>query len=182
MPIARDREGRLSANPLFGDAVLPRRMSSDSVEARLQAHGLALPSPPLPRGAYEPVVIHEGYAWVSGMLPFQNGALMAQGLVDRDVSVPQAREAARWAALNGLSALKAAVGSLDRVLRVIRVGVYVASSPGFGGQPEVANGASELLGATFGDAGRHARVSLGTGPLPLGSPVEVEMLFALRRR
>ena len=155
-------------------------MTARSPEQELKARGLELPPPPAPKGAYVPVVLHHHEAWVSGMLPLREGALLARGLVGGDVSVERGKEAARWAALNGLAALRQALGSLDRVERVLRVGVFVASAPGFTAQPEVANGASELLVEVFGEAGRHARTAIGAARLPLDTPVEVEMVVALR--
>ncbi len=149
-------------------------------EARLSSLGLSLPPPPVPKGAYVPVVEQGGFAWVSGMLPLVEGKLRAQGLVDGEVTIPVAQECARLAVLGGLSALNHAIGGLDRVARFIRVGVFVASSPQFVRQPEVANGASELLRNVWGDRGAHARAAVGTTRLPLDSPVEVELLVALQ--
>ncbi len=151
-----------------------------TIEERLRAQGLELPPPPTPKGAYVPVVLHGGTAWVSGMLPLRRGVLLAKGLVGSEVSVEQAREAAREAGLHALSALRATLGSLDRIERVLRVAVYVASAPGFTSQPDVANGVSELLIELLGDPGRHARVALGAARLPMDAPVEVEMAVAVR--
>jgi enamine deaminase RidA (YjgF/YER057c/UK114 family) len=121
-------------------------------------------------------------AWVSGMLPIRDGALPVTGLVDREVPLGVAREAARLATLNSLAALNQAVGGLDEVERIVRVGVFVASSEKFISQPEVANGASELLIELFGEKGKHARAAVGVARLPLDSPVEVELLVQLRGR
>lgn len=149
-------------------------------EATLQALGLKLPSPPAPAGAYVPVVVHGSTAWVAGMIPMKEGALERKGLVGSDVSLEEAQACARTCALNALGALREKLGDLDRVERVLRVGVFVASAPGFFQQPSVANGASELLQVVFGEAGRHARAAVGVSSLPLGAPVEVEMVVALR--
>ncbi len=154
-------------------------MDSAELTAKLTELGLALPPAPAPKGAYVPVVVHGDLAWVSGMLPLGPGGLIATGKVDAEVALPTAREAARTAALNGLSALVTALKGPDRILRVVRVGVFVASSPSFTAQPDVANGASELLLGLFGEAGRHARAAVGVASLPLNSPVEVEILVAL---
>ena len=174
---------------LQGTATLPRLnpffrirtgMRPPSIRERLASLDLELPPPPAPKGAYLPVVIEGNLAIVSGMLPLEDGRLVAEGLVDGEVDLSTATRAARWCALNGLSALEQALGSLDRIRRILRVGVFVASSPTFVRQPEVANGASDLLLSVFGGDGPHARTSVSTGRLPLNSPVEVEMWVSLR--
>lgn len=152
---------------------------SHSAAERLRALGLTLPPAPRSVGAYSPVVVDRSHAWVSGQIVTQNGAVVHPGLVDRDVSLETARELAGRATLQALSALEAAMGSLDRIGRVVRVAVYVASVPTFVRQPEVGNGATELLVSIFGDVGRPARVAVGVAALPLNAPVEVEMLVAL---
>jgi enamine deaminase RidA (YjgF/YER057c/UK114 family) len=155
-------------------------MPSDEIEKRLQELGIVLPPPPAPIGAYLPVNVHGHYAWISGMLPLRDRKLVAEGLVDSEVSVVAAKEAARLAALNGLAALRVALGGLDRVDKVVRVGVFVSSSSGFESQADVANGASELLFQVFGDRGKHARAAVGVAKLPLNAPVEVELQVAVR--
>lgn len=145
---------------------------------RLRARGIALPSPPRPAGSYAPVVVDAGQAWVSGQVVLEEGAAVHPGQVDRDVSVELARDLARRATLQGLSALASSIGSIDRVRRVLRVAVYVASSTGFVRQHEVANGASELLIDLFGESGRPARAAVGVTGLPLNAPVEVELWVA----
>ncbi len=146
----------------------------------MSALGLSLPAPPQPKGAYVPVLRHGDLAWVSGMLPLENGKLVVRGTVEGEVSVAAAYDAARLATLGGLAALKSTLGDLHHVAKILRVGVFVASSAGFTRQPEVANGASELLLALWGEDGKHARVAVGVAQLPLGSPVEVELLVATR--
>jgi enamine deaminase RidA (YjgF/YER057c/UK114 family) len=146
---------------------------------RLAELGLVLPPPPKPAGTYRPVVVDGGHAWVSGQIPVVDGQMLHQGLVGRDVDVPQAKEAAERATLQALSALAAELGSLDRVRRIVRVGVYVAASGDFVRHSEVGNGATELLIRIFGEDGRPARVSMGVASLPLGAPVEVEILAAV---
>jgi enamine deaminase RidA (YjgF/YER057c/UK114 family) len=153
---------------------------TNSVEERLASFGVTLPPPPQPKGSYVPVVEEGGFAWVAGQLPLVQGQLLHKGLVDTDVPLADAQECARQATLSALAALKAALGDLDRIRRVVRVGVFVASSPNFTSQPAVANGASDLLVAAFGEAGKHARVAVGTARLPLDSPVEVELLVAVK--
>jgi len=143
---------------------------------RLRALGIALPPPPKPAGTYSPVVLEGDRAWVSGQIVTEGGNVVHPGLVDRDVEVEVARDLARRAGLQALSALASELGSVDRVHRFLRVTVYVASSPGFGRQHEVANGATELFVQLFGEAGRPARAAVGVAGLPLNAPVEVECL------
>ena len=125
------------------------------------------------------MVVDGSRAWVSGQIVLQDGAILHPGLVDRDVSPETAKEVARRAALQALSALDATLGSLDRVRRIVRVAVYVASVPTFNRQHEVGNGATEVLTQIFGEAGRPARVAMGVAALPLNAPIEVEMVVAL---
>jgi enamine deaminase RidA (YjgF/YER057c/UK114 family) len=146
---------------------------------RLKELGLSLPPPPKPAGTYSSVLVDGTHAWVSGQIVLQDGAVVHPGLVDRDLSLETAKELARQAALQALSALAASLGSLDRVRRIVRVGVYVASIPTFARHHEVGNGATEVLTALFGEAGRPVRVSMGVAALPLNAPVEVEMMVAL---
>lgn len=124
-------------------------------------------------------MVIENQAWVSGQIVLQEGAILHPGLVDRDVSPDIAKGVARQAALQAVSALQAALGSIDRVRRIVRVTVYVASVPTFGRQHEVANGATELLTEIWGEAGRPARAAIGVAALPLNAPVEVDMVVAL---
>ena len=152
----------------------------ESASERLAARGIVLPPPPKPLGTYSPVVVHGGFAWVSGQIVARQGKAVQPGLVDRDVDPAGAKELARLAALQALSALGAALGSVDRIARVVRLGVFVASAPGFTRQPEVANGASELLIDVLGEEGRASRVAVGVAVLPLNAPVEVEMTVAVR--
>ncbi|MFZ0831142.1 MAG: RidA family protein [Thermoplasmata archaeon] len=146
---------------------------------RLKELGLVLPPPPKPAGTYSSVVVDGQHAWVSGQIVLEGGAILHPGLVDRDVSPDLAKEVARGAALQALSALAATLGSLDRVRRIVRVAVYVASVPTFLRHHEVGNGATEVLTAIFGESGRPARVAMGVAALPLNAPVEVEMVVAL---
>jgi len=126
--------------------------------------------------AYVPFVRTGNLIFVSGQLPMRDGVVLAKGAVPGQVSPETANESARQAALNGLAVLADAAGGLDRVTRILRVGVWVCSEPGFTDQPKVANGASELLQQVFGDEGRHARAAVGNIALPLGACVEVELL------
>jgi enamine deaminase RidA (YjgF/YER057c/UK114 family) len=148
-----------------------------SVADTLVGLGLALPAVATPAGAYIPAVTAGDLVFTAGQLPFVDGALPATGKVGAGVDPDQAAAFARIAVLNALAAAASAIGSLDRVTRVVKVVVFVASDPAFTGQPGVANGASELLGQVFGDAGRHARSAVGVAVLPLDSPVEVELIL-----
>ena len=153
-------------------------MSSRPSE-RLPALGLELPPPPRPAGTYTPVVVENGLAWVAGQIALEGGAVVRPGLVDRDVAVEAAQEVARRASLQAVSALATVLGSIDRIRRVVRVTVYVATSPGFVRQHEVANGATQVLVDLFGEDGRPSRVAIGVAALPLNAPVEVELLAAV---
>ncbi len=145
---------------------------------RLAAEGLELPTVPTPRGVYVPARRSRDQVWTSGQLPLVGGELLATGLVGADVDPDDAAAYARVCALNALAAIDALVG-LDAVGNVVKVVGYVASAPGFGGQPQVVNGASELMGTVFGPAGEHARSAIGVAALPLGAPVEVEVVVDL---
>ena len=150
-----------------------------AVEDRLEALGLSLPPVARPVAAYVPAVRTGSYVYVSGQVPTVDGTLAAKGKVGADVTAEQAKDLARTAALNAIAAVRAEVGELSRVRRVVKVVGYVASSPDFTGQPGVINGASELLGEVFGDAGRHARSAVGVAVLPLDAPVEVELVVEI---
>ena len=146
------------------------------VDDRLAELGLALPEVSAPVAAYVPAVTSGSLVWTSGQLPFVDGALPATGKVGAAVDPETAKDLARRCALNAIAALRAEIGDLDRVRRVVKVVGFVASDPAFTGQPGVVNGASELLGEVFGEAGRHARSALGVAVLPLDAPVEVEVV------
>lgn len=146
-------------------------------EAALANLGIVLPTPAKPVASYVPTRQAGGLLYVSGQLPFDRGELMAKGIVPTQVPLERAQACARQAVINGLAAAKAALGSLDRVKGVVRVGVFVASDAGFTDHPKVANGASDLLVSVFGDAGKHARAAVGCSSLPLGAPVEVDFIF-----
>ncbi len=148
-----------------------------AIRQRIEDLGLRIPSPPAPVAAYVPAVRAGGLLYVSGQLPLLDGELVAKGPVASVVDVVAARAAARQCALNGLAVVAGAVdGDLDRVVRIVRLGVFVASDPDFTGQPAVADGASDLLQEIFGETGRHARAAVGAAALPLGATVEVEMV------
>ncbi|MFD5866181.1 RidA family protein [Agromyces sp. NPDC127015] len=148
-------------------------------EARLAELGIELPEVAAPVAAYVPAVVTGSYVYTSGQLPFTAGALPATGKVgDGHGLVPadDAKAYARTCVLNALAAVRAEIGSLDRVTRIVKLVGFVASDPEFTGQPGVINGASEALGEIFGDAGRHARSAVGVAVLPLDSPVELELV------
>jgi len=145
-------------------------------EERLAALGLTLPPVPRPVAAYVPTVRTGNLVYTAGFLPMVDGAVQVTGLVGREVDPDEAKELAKLCALNGLAALKAELSDLGAVRRIVKVVGYVASAPGFTGQPGVINGASELLGEVFGPAGQHARSAVGVAALPLDAPVEVELV------
>jgi enamine deaminase RidA (YjgF/YER057c/UK114 family) len=148
-----------------------------SVTARLTELGIAIPEVVPPVAAYVPAVVTGRYVYTSGQLPMRDGAMIAEGLVGSDVDPETAKECARQSAINALAAAQSVIGSLERVTRVVKVVGFVASAPGFTGQPAVINGASELLLDVFGEAGRHARSAVGVAALPINAPVEVEMVL-----
>lgn len=145
-------------------------------EDRLRQSGIELPPAPKPMGAYVPAVRAGNLVFVSGQLPRFAGEVRAQGKVDAELSVDDAREAARLAALNAVSVLRAELGGLDRVKRIVKLRGSVASSAGFTGQPGVVNGASDVMLEIFGEAGKHARMALGVAELPGNCPVAVELV------
>jgi enamine deaminase RidA (YjgF/YER057c/UK114 family) len=148
-----------------------------AVAARMAELGLQLPAVAKPVAAYVPAVVTGNLVFTSGQLPFVDGSLFATGKVGTDIGPEDAAGLARQCALNALAAAAEAIGSLDRVTRVVKVVVFVNSARGFTGQPAVANGGSELLGEIFGEAGRHARSAVGVAELPLDAPVELELIL-----
>lgn len=156
------------------------RVSNESqVEARLRELGLALPSPPRPVAAYVPAVTAGNLVFLSGQLPVKDGVLV-KGRVGAELTVEEGYEAARLCALNALAHLKAEVGSLDRVERIVKLVGWVSSAAGFDQQPQVVNGASELFLALFGERGRHARSAVSAHVLPMGAAVEIELIAAVQ--
>lgn len=146
-----------------------------SVSARLAELGITLPTAPAPLAAYVPAVRTGNLVYTSGQLPIENGDLIASGKVGAEVKPDVAKQLARVCALNALGAIDGLVG-IDSVVQVVKVVGFVASAPGFTGQPGVVNGASHLFAEVFGDAGSHARSAVGVAELPLGAPVEVEVI------
>ena len=154
--------------------------SAMSPEERLAEMGLAVPEVAKPVAAYVPAVRSGAHVFTSGQLPMRSGELMATGKVGAGVTPEEAYACAQQCALNAIAAVRAEIGDLSLVKRIVKVVVFVASVPEFTGQPGVANGASELLGSVFGDAGIHARSAVGVAVLPLDAPVEVELLVELQ--
>ena len=148
-------------------------------EQRLAELGLSVPDVAKPVAAYVPAVVSGDHVFTSGQLPMRDGELMITGKVGGEVSPEEAVACAQQCALNAIAAVKSMVGDLDRVAQVVKVVAFVASTPDFTGQPQVANGASELFGKVFGDAGVHARSAVGVPVLPLDSPVEVEIVVRI---
>ncbi|WP_229230195.1 RidA family protein [Sinomonas cyclohexanicum] len=149
---------------------------SSAVERRLAELGLSLPEVAAPVAAYVPAVVNGTSVYTSGQLPFVSGQLPATGKVGAEVSAEDAKKYAQLCIINALAAVKAQIGNLDRITRIVKVVGFVASDPQFTGQPGVINGASELLGTIFGEAGTHARSAVGVAVLPLDAPVEVELI------
>ncbi len=150
------------------------------VEEKIKELGYALPNAPKPLAAYVPVLIIDKIVYTAGQLPLINGELKIKGKLGKDVSDNDGIKSAEICALNCLSVVKSAAGSLDNIERIIKLTVFVNSSEGFISQPKIANGASELIGKIFGDAGKHVRSAVGVNELPLNSPVEIEMIVKLK--
>jgi enamine deaminase RidA (YjgF/YER057c/UK114 family) len=153
---------------------------TDSISNRLDALGLVLPEPAAPVAAYVPAVEANGLLHISGQLPFRPEGGLITGRLGEDHDVERGREAAERCAVMLIAQMQAALGSLDRVERVVKLGVFVNSAATFTDQPKVANGASELMERVFGEAGRHARSAVGVPVLPLGAAVEVDAIVAVK--
>ena len=145
-------------------------------EDRLAALGLTVPDVAKPVATYVPALRNGNYVFTSGQLPMRSGELMYTGKVGGEISPEEGVECAQQCALNAIAAVKAEIGDLDLVKRIVKVVAFVASTPDFTGQPGIANGASHLFGEAFGDAGVHARSAVGVSVLPLDAPVEVEII------
>jgi enamine deaminase RidA (YjgF/YER057c/UK114 family) len=151
------------------------------IEERLQALGIELPAAPRPVASYVPAVEVDALLFVSGQLPFRDGTLLHTGKVPDPVAVEAAHEAARQCVINALAVALEQLGTLDRVQRLVRLSGYVASSPDFYQQPAVINGASDLLEAIFGAAGKHSRIAVGVASLPFNAPVELDLIMQITR-
>jgi enamine deaminase RidA (YjgF/YER057c/UK114 family) len=151
-----------------------------TIESKLKELGITLPMAPKPVANYVPAVRAGELLFTSGVLPMKEGKLAYEGKLGKELTVEQGQEAARLAVLNALSIVKQELGNLEKVLRIVRLTGHVASAPGFVQQPAVLNGASDLLVAIFGEAGRHTRAALGAAELPLNSPIELELIVQIR--
>jgi enamine deaminase RidA (YjgF/YER057c/UK114 family) len=152
----------------------------DMIESKLREMGLELPPTPLPQAKYVPAVRAGDLVFVSGMGPLKDGQITYIGRVGAELGEAEGYECARLCALNALSAAKSVIGSLDKITRVVQLRGFVNSAPGFERQPEVVNGASELMISLFGEQGQHARAALGTSALPRNIAVELEAVFQVR--
>ena len=151
-----------------------------SIEAKIKEMGLIVPEAPKPLAAYVPALKTGNYVFTSGQLPIVNGELKYVGKLGDKFNVEEGYEAAKTCALNALGAIKSVIGNLDNIVRIVKVVGFVNSSAGFNDQPKVINGASELLGKIFGEAGVHARSAVGVNELPLNAAVEVEMIVEVK--
>jgi len=151
-----------------------------SIEERLESLGIRIPEAPAPVASYRPWVMAGNLLFISGQLPLENGRLQATGKIGgAHLGVEEGKALARTTALNGLAQVRQALGSLDRVRQCVRVVGYVNSAPGFTGQPQVLNGASDFLVDVLGEKGHHARAAVGVSELPMDAPVEIEMIFEI---
>jgi enamine deaminase RidA (YjgF/YER057c/UK114 family) len=156
--------------------------SSSNIDQALLSSGISLPTPPAPAGSYVPVVTSGKLAFVAGQIPLEAGQVKFKGKVGRDIPIEAGQEAARLCTINGLAQLKAALGSLDRIERIVKVTGFVNCEPSFADQPKVINGASDLLVQIFGEKGRHVRAAVGVSSLPLESAVEVEFIVEIKEQ
>lgn len=147
-----------------------------SPEEKLKELGITLPEAPKPLGFYLPAVRAGEFLFLSGMLPVKEGRLLYKGKVGKEISLEEAREAAKATLINALSVIKGEIGDLDKIKRIVRLSGYVASAPEFDQQPSVLNAASEILSEIFGDKGLHSRIAIGVSELPMGSPIEIELI------
>ena len=153
---------------------------TDAIDARLAELGIKLPEPAAPVAAYVPAVEAAGLLYISGQLPFRADGSLITGRLGEDYDVEHGREAAERCAVMLIAQMKTALGSLERVERIVKLGAFVASDPHFTDQPKVANGASELMERVFGAPGRHARSAVGVPVLPLGAAVEIDAIVAIK--
>lgn len=149
----------------------------DTIEARLEALGVSLPAAAAPAANYVPFARTGNLLFTAGQLPLKDGKLVASGLLGRDLDTAAGKEAAKFCAINILAQAKAALGDLEKIGRLVKITVFVASTPDFTEQHLVANGASDLLAAALGERGKHARSAVGTACLPLNAPVEIEAVI-----
>lgn len=149
-------------------------------EEKIKQLGITIPEPVKPLAAYLPAMQVGNLVMTSGQVPISAGVVKYQGKVGKDLSEEEGKEAAKLCAINCLSAVKSVIGDLDLIKRVLKLTVFIASAEGFTAQPKVANGASELIGEIFGEAGKHVRSAVGVSELPLNSAVEIEMIVEIK--
>ena len=155
---------------------------TDAISARLAELGIELPTPAAPVAAYVPALEAGGMLYISGQLPFRPDGSLIIGRLGEDYDVPHGQDAAERCGIMLIAQMKQALGSLERVERIVKLGAFVASDPHFTDQPKVANGASELMEKVFGPAGRHVRSAVGVPVLPLGAAVEIDAIVAVKAR
>jgi len=149
------------------------------IEEKLRSLNIDLPTPPKPAGAYIPVVVTGNLAFVSGQIPMQDGKVVFTGKVPTEKSIEDAQKAAKLCAINILAQLKANLGSLDKVVKIVRISGFVNSAPDFAEQPKIINAASDLFFDIFGESGRHSRIAVGVSSLPLNSTVEIDAVVEI---
>ena len=171
-----------SESAVAGVASLGASPSSSRVSARLAELAVALPEVVRPSALFAPALAHDGMVTTSGQVPVREGVLVAEGAVGREVDVPTAQECARQCVLNALAAVADQIGDLDQIDAITRMLVFVASAPGFHGQPAVADAASTLLAEIFQERGNHPRSAVGVAGLPRRAPVEIELTVAFTAR
>src|SRR5690554_6593605 len=150
------------------------------IEQKIKELGLEIPLPPKPLAAYVPAVLIDDYVFTAGQIPIVNGELNYTGAAGKDISEEDAKKAAEICALNCLGVIKSVIGSLEKIKQVVKLTVFVNGADGFENQPQIANGASELIGKIFGEKGAHARSAVGVNGLPKNSVVEVEMIVKIQ--
>jgi enamine deaminase RidA (YjgF/YER057c/UK114 family) len=149
------------------------------IDKKLESLGISLPSPPKPAGSYIPVVVSKNMAYVSGQIPIQDGKIIYKGKVPNEEMSEEAKKAAKLCIINALAQLKSELGTLDRIIRIIKVSGFVNSTPEFTKQPYVINAASDFLYEVFGEKGKHSRIAVGVASLPLDSMVEIDMIVEI---
>tara|TARA_R110002073_G_scaffold239285_1_gene400604 strand:- start:110853 stop:111320 length:468 start_codon:yes stop_codon:yes gene_type:complete len=155
-------------------------MTNSNPNDLLTSLGISLPKAPQPVASYVPARRSGNLVYISGQIPMSDGELLSSGLVPSQVSIEDAIACARQCTLNGLACLQAEIGNLERVTQIVKVGIFVACDLGFGDQPKIGNGCSNLLVEIFGDRGQHARAAVGVAGLPLNAPVEIEFIFEVQ--
>lgn len=151
------------------------------LEEKLKEIGIDIPEAPKPLASYIPAVVSGNLVYTAGQVPLENGKINFTGLVGRDLTIEAAQKAAKICAINCLSAIKSVLGDLNRIERILKLTVFVASAEGFVDQPKVANGASDFVVELFGEKGKHVRSAVGVSGLPINAPVEIEMIAEIKK-